>query len=377
MIDSRLGAEDVESRTGDLARIEGGLQILVDDQRATRDIEDAHAVLHLGERRGIQPAFGLVVLGQMHRDEIGDRVELVRRRGALHPELAEPVGGQVHVEGDHAHTEPARAVGHELPDTTEADDAQRLLVQLHPVELGAIPRAPDQRGVRLRNIAGQREQQGHRVLGRRDDVRLGRVGYDHSAAGGRIDIDVVDADTGTGHDLQAVGLGQQVSIDLGGRADQDAVEVGDASLELGAIPRCAQLDLEPGGTQQLDSGIADLLRDENLPCRRRHDPVDAGGQRLDITRFDGGEHPDAQLVAAELAIGLDIDDPVGSQGFRDRCRIDGVGEVDRADDERALLRHADERRRELGRLGPPVQIDDALVRATQNCKPPPASIQSI
>ena len=43
------------------------------------------------------------------------------------------------------------------------------------------------------------------------------------------------------------------------------------------------------------------------------DPVDAGGERLDVGRVDGGVHRDPQLVAAELAVGLGVDDAVGAQ----------------------------------------------------------------
>ena len=44
--------------------------------------------------------------------------------------------------------------------------------------------------------------------------------------------------------------------------------------------------------------------------------VDAGGERLDVGRVDRGVHRDPQLVAAELAVGLGVDDPVGAQGLR-------------------------------------------------------------
>ena len=60
-----------------------------------------------------------------------------------------------------------------------------------------------------------------------------------------------------------------------------------------------------------------------------------------------GNIADAQLVAAELAVGLGVDDAVGAQRRGDRGGVDVVVEVDRADDQRALGRVGDERRREL------------------------------
>ena len=41
--------------------------------------------------------------------------------------------------------------------------------------------------------------------------------------------------------------------------------------------------------------------------------VDARREGLDVGRLDGGEHADAQLVAAELAVAVGVDDPVGAQ----------------------------------------------------------------
>ncbi len=52
--------------------------------------------------------------------------------------------------------------------------------------------------VGLRDVARERQQQRHRVLGRGDDVRLRRVGDDDAALGRLGDVDVVDADARRG-----------------------------------------------------------------------------------------------------------------------------------------------------------------------------------
>ena len=59
-------------------------------------------------------------------------------------------------------------------------------------------------------------------------------------------------------------------------------------------------------------------------------------QLRDVLGVDGREHRDAQLVAAELAVGLDVDDAVGAQRLGDGRRVDRVVEVDGADDLRAV-----------------------------------------
>ena len=118
--------------------------------------------------------------------------------------------------------------------------------------------------MRLRHLAREREQQGERVLGGRDHVGLGRVGHDHAALRGRIHVHVVHPHAGAADRLQALGAVQQVGVELRGRADQDAVELADAALELVLVPVDADLDLEAGVVQQLHAGVADLLLDEDL-----------------------------------------------------------------------------------------------------------------
>ena len=115
----------------------------------------------------------------------------------------------------------------------------------------------------LRDVAAEREHQRHRVLGRGDRVRLGSVGDDDAALGGRLDVDVVHARSGPADHLEPLGAVDQVRCELGGRADQDAVELADPLLELRAVPVEAELDVE-ALPQQLDAGVGDLLLDEDL-----------------------------------------------------------------------------------------------------------------
>ena len=100
------------------------------------------------------------------------------------------------------------------------------------------------------------------MLGRRDHVRLRRVGHDNPALGGRVDIDVVHAHAGAAHRSQAPGASQELGVELGRRADQDPVVVADALGQLFPRPPHAQIDVE-ALAQQLDSRVADLLGHEH------------------------------------------------------------------------------------------------------------------
>ena len=144
MIGDRLGAEHVERGAGDLARIERGLQVLVDDERPAGHVQHADAVLALCERLGVEPPLGFGRLRQVQRQEVGDRVDGVRGLRLLDPELAVALGADIWIEGDDPHSEAAGPLGHELPNPAEPQDAEGLLEQLHPRELRAFPLAAGQ-----------------------------------------------------------------------------------------------------------------------------------------------------------------------------------------------------------------------------------------
>ena len=58
--------------------------------------------------------------------------------------------------------------------------------------------------------------------------------------------------------------------------------------------------------------------------------VDALGELADVLGVDSREHTDAQLVTAELAVGLSVEHTVGAQCLGDSCSVDLVVEVDGA-----------------------------------------------
>jgi hypothetical protein len=120
--------------------------------------------------------------------------------------------------------------------------------------------------VRLRDVAREREQHRHRVLGGGDDVRLRGVDDDDAALGRGGDVDVVDADAGAADDAEARALLDQVGGHLRRRADEDAVVLADASRQIEVVCVERGVDVEVLA-QQLDAAGADLLGDEDL----RHD----------------------------------------------------------------------------------------------------------
>ncbi len=304
----------------------------------------------------------------MDRDEVRLGVDVLGALGLLHAEVAVALSADERIERDHTHAEAARTLGNQLADAPEAEDPERLLIKLHTGVLRAIPFTGDQRFVGLRDVSCERQQQRHRVLGRGHDVRLRRVGHDDPALSGRLDIDVVHADPRAPDRAQVGGLLNQLGGQLRGGADHDAVVNTDALSQFLIGPIDTDLDVEVLA-QQVHARVADLLLDEDLQplvahdVTPFHDPVNTSGERLHVGGVDRREHPDPQLVAPQLAVGLDVDDPVGAQRRRNRGGVDRLAEVDRADDQRALRRITDERRRVGGLFSPAIQVRRRYPRA--------------
>ncbi len=114
----------------------------------------------------------------MQRQEVRGAQHVVGALGLLGADLAVAAVGDERVERDHAHAEGLGADGDELADAAEAQDAERLALELGAAELAALPLAAREARVRLRDVAGEGQDEGDRVLGGGDRVGLRRVGDD-------------------------------------------------------------------------------------------------------------------------------------------------------------------------------------------------------
>ena len=119
----------------------------------------------------------------MQRQEVGGREDLLRGLGVLDAELAEALRRDERVVADDAHPEPERAARDLAADPAEAEHTERLVGELDPAPARPLPPSLLQRRVRLRDVAGERDEQPDRVLGGGDDGRVGRVRDDDAAAG--------------------------------------------------------------------------------------------------------------------------------------------------------------------------------------------------
>ena len=112
----------------------------------------------------------------------------------------------------------------------------------------------------MRDVARERDEQADRVLGRRDDVRLGRVRDDDPPPGRGVDVDVVDAHARAADHLQARPVGDHVRRHLGRGPDDQRVVVAEDLVE-----RRVGVDVDVElRAQELHPGIRDRLADQYL-----------------------------------------------------------------------------------------------------------------
>jgi hypothetical protein len=252
LVGGRLGDENVEPSAGDLARDERLVEGVFVDEAAARDVDDVGGRLHELELIGRDHAGRLGRLRHVDGDEVGLLQQLVER-DELHAELLGAGRRDVGVVGDDVDAERLQTRRDERADAAEADDAERLLIELGARVLRALPLPLRQRGVRGGNVAGEAQDVADGQFGGRDDVGCRGV-HDHDTGRGRgLDVDVVEPDTGARDDLERRSGLDRLGIDLGRGAHQDGVGIGQGLEQRGTVGTVHLADLEVGA-ERIDGG---------------------------------------------------------------------------------------------------------------------------
>ena len=156
-------------------------------------------------------------------------VRSVSKSQSSTPTAERALGGDERVVREHAHAQALAGDARHLgSDLAEPEHAERLLAQLDAHELRALPETGVQRAVGRREVARQREHHRDDVLGRGDGVAGGRVEDEHAVPRRRLDVDVVDADTGASDHAELGRRGEHLGGDLGLAAHHERVVVADA-----------------------------------------------------------------------------------------------------------------------------------------------------
>ncbi len=221
----RLLVEDVERGAGDLAGLEGFGEGGFDDELAAGAVDDADALLHDGDRGGVDHALGLggeadvegEVVGLLEDVVDGDEGDVV---------LAGDDGRDEGVVADELHAEAAGATGDFEADAAEADDAECLAAELPGPEGIFLPLGLMHGGVGAGDGAGHGDHEAEGELGDGDGVGAGGVHDDDAAVGGGVGVDVVDAYSGAADDAELGGGLKELGVGLDGGADDEGVGVG-------------------------------------------------------------------------------------------------------------------------------------------------------
>ena len=219
--------EDVQASAGTLAALERVEQRLLVDNATARAIDNAHALLALGQHFAIDQILGLLEQRHVNADVVGLRPQLVEC-DELDLMLSGLLGGHDRIVADDAHAEGAHAEGDLATDAAETEQRQRLAVHLGAHELGALPFALAHRRVRLRHRASHGQDNGARQLHGADRVRAERIHDENALLGGRLHVDVVHAGAGACHQLElasAAGALEHRCRHLGRRAHHQSVVV--------------------------------------------------------------------------------------------------------------------------------------------------------
>jgi len=200
VVGCRLHLEHIQCSASHLTGFQRRDQGRLVDQTATGAVDDADTALGLGKVFRRQDVAGLVGQRHMQRDEIGAVQQLVQL------DLGDPQSHgafvrQKRVIGDHLHLQPDSAVADDATDIAGPDNAQGLVEQLHPHEARLFPLAGLRAGIRLGQLTRHREHHGDGMFGGGDRVAKGRVHHDHAFFGRSRNVDIIDADPGTAHDL--------------------------------------------------------------------------------------------------------------------------------------------------------------------------------
>ena len=142
----------------------------------------------------------------MHSDEVSARIQLVQAH-QFDPQLGCALGRDKGIRRYHPHLEAQGPLGHDRADVAQADHAQHLVADFTASEFFTLPASGLERGAGLRNVAGQGQEQGERMLSGGDVVAARGVHHHNALLGGGLDVDVINPNPGPADHPQIGGGG--------------------------------------------------------------------------------------------------------------------------------------------------------------------------
>ncbi len=260
----RLLAPHVEGGAGHLAAFQGAQHGFFVDDSAAGAVDDDHAILHSFEMLGPDQVAGFLIEGRMHGDDVRIADDVLQGNQA-HAQVVGPLLGDIGIAGDDLRLEGPGAQRNPTADLAQADDPDGLSLELIAGKRRPFPLAALEAGVGHGDIAAQRQKDGQGVLRGRIDIAEGSVDHDDPLVAGGFDIDVVDAHSGPGHDLQSLGMLQQGSIHAGAATGDDGLILANDLVKFRNGQTEFDIELDSGIVEQgLQPFLRDFIGDENF-----------------------------------------------------------------------------------------------------------------
>lgn len=227
VLGQRFRREDVDSGAGDVAALEGFSQCIDIEDRPAGYVDDPDAVFHLGDFFLADEAPRFFGQRRMHGDVVRPLEERIQV-DLFDAELFEPFFRDVRVIADGLHFHSLHAFGNARTDAADADDADGLVLELDARKGLAVPVAGHERIVGLRDVAGNGHDHGAGMFRSGQGVGRRRIDDDDAPCRRTLQVDAVDADTGTADDLQFRSRFDDLFRDVGHGTGNEAVVFADA-----------------------------------------------------------------------------------------------------------------------------------------------------
>ena len=284
-------------------------------------IHEVRTPLHCGEQVVIEKPLGPGVQRRVDRDDVAVRHHVGRALVKGQAQLAFHVGrkpvaiGVVEVD-----VKSLEAPQHARADATGGDrsDGHPLEVvrPLHAV--GNVPSTPDDPPIGRDVIAHERQDHHHHVLRHADAVRIGHLGHRHPLRRGRLQVDVVRADTCGDGQLEVRRLGDPLcrQVRRPERLRNDDVRIDQLPFENRLGPVLVRRDdqrmagvLEESAEPELSRHAAEKLSRSEIDC--------VGRRRRLSTRIRGDDGDGVAGIGAGVAV-----DGIVIEHAQDLCHFD-------------------------------------------------------
>lgn len=238
-----LVVPDITTVTGEMTRLEGGSDVLLDNDGATGGVDEVRALLHLGDEVLVEQTLGLLMERAVDSNNVTLGEQLLESVDAAASNLLLLLLGQglvVEVEKLLA-VEGLEAAEDTLANAADSDGTDNLALKIELLlgSVGNVPLTTLDLLVGRDEVADENED-GHKdVLSNGDDVGASDLSDGDTAVSliGSVEVDVVRADTSGNSELEVLGTGQTLSgqVTRVERSSDDDLSILELLVELGTL----------------------------------------------------------------------------------------------------------------------------------------------